>query len=99
MGTSTLLHHVARDLRDLHADALSRHRRGNAAVFAIYGSGVPNEVTASAPLHDLCGDHYDRGAVYFCYQSVLEHVQGAEGERQSVGVDYAGMDYGYTSAA
>src|SRR6266436_1302716 len=99
MGTSTLLNHVARDLRDLHADALSRHRRGDAAVFAIYGSCIPNEVAASAPLHDLCGDYYDCGAVYFCHQSFLEHVQGAEGERQSLGVDDFGVDYRYSAAA
>ena len=37
--------------------------------------------------------------VYFCDQSVLEHVQGTEGERQSLGSDHAGMDYGHAASA
>ena len=50
------------------------------------------QADAASPVHDLRGDHHDCGAVYFCDQSVLEHVQGAEGERQSVGGDDAGVD-------
>ena len=38
-------------------------------------------------------------AVHLCDQSVLEHVQGAEGERQSLGSDHAGMDYGHAASA
>ena len=39
-----------------------------------------------------CGDHYHFRPVHFCDQSVLEHVQRTEGQRQSVGGDHAGMD-------
>ena len=39
------------------------------------------------------------GSVYFPDQSVLEHVQGAEGERQSVGSDDPGVDDGDSAAA
>ncbi len=38
-------------------------------------------------------------AVHLCDQSFLEHVQGAEGERQSVGGDHAGMDDGDAASA
>ena len=62
-------------------------------------SGVPAEVDAAAAVHDVCGDHHDCGAVYFCDQSVLEHVQGTEGQRQSVGSDDAGVDDGDSAAA
>jgi heme/copper-type cytochrome/quinol oxidase subunit 1 len=90
---------LAGDLRHLHADALSGHRRRDAALLAIYGSGVPAEADADSPVHDVRGDHHHRGAVYFCDQSFLEHVQGAEGERQSVGGDDSGVDDDNASAA
>ena len=99
LGTDALLPHAGRDLRDLHADALSGHRRRDAALLAIYGSGVSAEADADSSVHDLRGDHHDCGAVYFCDQSVLEHVQGAEGQRQSVGSDDPGVDYGDSAAA
>ncbi len=49
--------------------------------------------------HNVGGDHHDLGAVYFRDQSVLEHVQGAEGQRQSVGGDDAGVDDDDSAAA
>ena len=39
------------------------------------------------------------GAVHLLVQSVLEHVQRAEGQRQSLGSDDAGVDYGNAAAA
>ena len=50
-------------------------------------------------IHHLCGDRHHRGAVHLCDQSVLEHVQRTEGERQSVGSDDAGVDYGDPASA
>src|ERR1700688_3600816 len=99
MGENSLLHHAAGDLRDLYADALSGDCRRNATVLTIYGGGVPAEAHADSPGHDLRGNYHDCGAVYFCDQSVLEHVQGAEGPRQSVGVNDAGVDDGDSAAA
>ena len=48
LGTGAFLHHPDRDLRDLHADALSGHGGRNAALFAIHRSGVSGEVAAAA---------------------------------------------------
>ena len=52
-----------------------------------------------ADVHHVCCDHHNRGAVHFRDQSVLEHVQRTEGQRQSVGSDDAGVDDGDSAAA
>src|SRR5258708_406842 len=58
----------------------------------------PFPLHAALPI-SLRGDHYDRGAVRFRHQSVLEHVQGAEGERQPGGIDDLGGAYRHSAAA
>ena len=50
-------------------------------------------------VHDVRGVHHDRRAADLRLQFVLEHVQGSEGVRQSVGCDDAGVDHGHAAAA
>ena len=75
------------------------HGGADAAVLAVHGSGISAEADSAEHVHDLCGDHHRCGAVHFCDQSVLEHVQGSEGQRQSVGSDDAGVDDGDSASA
>ena len=92
LGQNPLLHHAGRNVCDLHADALSGHGGTDAALFAVHRGCLSAEAAAVADVHDVCGDRHDRGAVHLRHQSVLEHVQRAEGQRQSVGCDDAGVD-------
>ena len=99
MGKTALLHHAGGHVRHLHADALSGDGGTDAALLAIHRSGLSNQAAALANLHDLRSDHHDCGAVYFCDQPVLEHVQGTEGQRQSVGSDDVRVDDGDSATA
>ncbi len=90
---------LAGHLRHLHADALSGHGRTAAALFAVHRTGLPAASDSAEHVHDLRGDHHHCRPVHLCDQSVLEHVQGTEGERQSLGSDHAGMDHGDAASA
>jgi heme/copper-type cytochrome/quinol oxidase subunit 1 len=88
------------DLRDLHADALSGHRRRQTRRYS--------QFTEVAYLQKLMPIHQFMtyaaiitiaAQFIFVINLVLEHVQGAEGERQSVGGDDSGVDDGDASAA
>jgi len=69
------------------------------AGIAIYGSGVLAEADAAAPVHDLRGHHHDCGAIHFCDQPVLEHVQGPKASDNPWESTTAGVDYGNAAAA
>ena len=98
MGTGALLPHARGNLCHLHAHALSGHGGTAAPLFPVHRVGLPAAPDSAEQVHYLRGDHYYLRAVYLCDQSVLEHVQGAEGERQSVGSDHAGMDHGHAAS-
>src|SRR5262249_20791646 len=95
----SLLPDAGRYVRDFHAHALPRLGWADAALLAVHGSRVPGEANSVADVHHVRSDHYDCCAVYLRDQSVLEHEEGTEGERQSVGGDDPRVDHGYASAA
>ena len=75
------------------------HGGADAALLAVHRSCLPAKTDSAEHVYHVGGDHHRFGAVYFRDQSVLEHVQGAEGQRQSVGSDHAGVDDGDSAAA
>ena len=99
LGPGALLHYAGRDLRHLHADALFGYGGTASPVFAVHRTGLPASSDSAEPIHHLRGDHHHLRPVHLCDQSILEHVQGTEGQRQSVGSDHAGMDDGHAASA
>ena len=85
-------------LAGTYAIFMPMHYLGNggtdAAILAVHRSGISGKVAAAADVHDLCGVHHDRGAVHLRHKSVLEHLKGTEGQRQSMGSDDPGVDDG-----
>jgi heme/copper-type cytochrome/quinol oxidase subunit 1 len=81
MGPGALLHYPGRHLRHLYADALSGDGGAAAALLSIHRTGLPAALDSAEQVHHLRGDHHHLRPVHLCDQSVLEHVQGAEGER------------------
>ena len=82
-----------------HADALSGHGGAAAALLTVHGVGLSAPLDPAQHIHHLCGDRDHLGPVHLCDQFVLEHVQGSEGDRQSVGGNHAGVDHGNAASA